>query len=181
MRFQLNITVTEDDYIAFNLFHSLDTAEGKRGVLKSRIIFLSLFVAIVVVLMFILRPTWFSTLYCLLLGIWTFYRLFCVRHIISRNIKKHIEKIKKVGKVPFVPNATLEFYEDRLVEITETTRTECQYRAIEKICVVNDQHIFLYNSAASAFIISIPQIRAQVNPTDLLRFLSEKCATIEYC
>ena len=87
MHFRLNNILSEDDYIAFNLFHSMDRPEGKRSVVKSRILFLSLFLVAVVVLLFLLRPTLFSVVYCILLGIWICYRIFCLRWIVSKNIK----------------------------------------------------------------------------------------------
>ena len=180
MHFRLNNILSEDDYVAFNLFHSMDRPEGKRNVVKSRILFLSLFLVAVVVLLFLLRPTLFSVVYCILLGIWICYRIFCLRWIVSKNIKRHLKRIKKIGKAPFSPNATLEFYDDHLVETTEATRLECKYSAIERVYVVGDQYIFLYNSAHAAFILCISQVKAQVNYTDFLQFLSEKCNPAEH-
>lgn len=180
MRFQLNITVTEDDYLAFNLFHALDSAEGKRQAKKSRIILLTTFCAVAVLLLFILDPGPLSITYCILLGVWLSYRIFFLRRVLTKSLKKYIKKTQKEGKQPFTPSSTLEFYEEYMVEITESTRMELRYNAFEKICVVDNQHIFLYNNSNTAFIICIPQIRMQANPTDLLQFLSEKCGTVEY-
>jgi len=180
MRFQLNIMLTENDYLAFNLFHALDSAEGKRQAKKSRIILLTTFFVVVVLLLFILDPGPLSITYCILLGVWLSYRIFFLRRVLTKNIKRYIKKTLKEGKRPFTPSSTIEFYEDYMVEITESTRTELRYNAFEKICVVDNQHIFLYNTGSTAFIICIPQIQTQANPLELLHFLSEKCGTVEY-
>ena len=85
-----------------------------------------------------------------------------------------------MGKLPFDPVSTLEFYEDKMVEITALQRTEQSYSIFERICVVKDRYIFLYKSSVSAYILPVLQIKEQLNQEDFIEFLSKKCTNIEY-
>ena len=95
-------------------------------------------------------------------------------------MQKQLKNLKKVGKLPFDPQSTLEFHEDKLVEITPDKRIEQRYDGIERICVLPDRYLFLYHSSVGAYILPIGQIAKQLNPEDLLRFLFQKCPIVEY-
>ncbi len=85
-----------------------------------------------------------------------------------------------MGKLPFDPVSTLEFYEDKMVEITASSRTEQGYNIFERVCVVKDRYILLYKSSVGAYILPVAQIKAQLNQENLVDFLSKKCTNVEY-
>ena len=72
------------------------------------------------------------------------------KKIFGRNLRKQILKTKKAGRLPYEPDVEYEFYEDKVVAIAPETRTECSYRQIERICVVGERYIYVYNSSVSA-------------------------------
>lgn len=179
MLFQFHITLTEEDYLAFNNFHSFESAHGKKQIRKTRISFVAIMVALMALVFFILGWTTFSIIYAICMGVFTAVYVLLFRKILIRNMKAQIKQMKKVGKLPFDPQATLEFYEDKMVEITASKRTEQGYNIFERICVVKDRYIFLYNSSVGAYILPMAQVRAQANPDALVSFLAGKCSTIE--
>ena len=179
MLFQLNITLTEEDYLSFNSFHSFESTHGKKLIRKSRIFFVSVMALLIVLVVFMLGVTTFSLTYAILLGLFTVLYMLLFKKILIRNIKAQIKRLKKIGKLPFDPVSTLEFYEDKMVEITESARLEQSYSIFERICVVADRYILLYRSSVSAYILPMSQVKTQVNQDDLLRFLSGKCNTTE--
>ncbi len=179
MLFQFNITLTEEDYLAFNNFHSFESAHGKKLVRKSRISFIAIMVLLMALVIFMLGWTTFSIIYATFLGLFTALYMLLFRKILNRNIKVQIKRLKNVGKLPFDPVSTIEFYEDKLVEITASKRTEQNYNTFERICIVKDHYIFLYHSSVGAYILPLAQVKAQANQDDLLSFLSGKCSTIE--
>lgn len=180
MRFQLNITLTEDDYLAFNIFSSFESSHGKKQFRKNQFKLAATLVLIAVLGTLLLGRNVYSTTYAVSMGIFIPVYVFLCGIIIKRKAKTSIKQMKKRGKLPFEPVSKFEFYDDKLVEITPSTRTEQTYDVMERICIVRNQYILLYCSSVSAYILPIPQIEAQLNKDEFLSFLSQKCGTIEH-
>lgn len=180
MRFQFDITLTEADYWAFNHFHALESAIGKKQINKARICFTAIMAALIVLVSLILGVEPISIVYAVALSIFTLLYVLLFKKIVKHNIKMQIKQLKKTGKLPFDPEVKLEFHEDKWVEIAPGKRTEQSYCALERICITKDRYIFLYISSVSACILPIPQLREQINLQDFLDFISPKCNTVEY-
>lgn len=180
MFFRLDINLNEDDYLAFNNFHSFESVQGKKLIKKTRFFFILAMVILAAPVVLMLGWTRFSMIYTTLLLLFTLLYMMLFKKILARNIKAQIKRLKKTGKLPFDPVSTLEFYEDKLVETTASTRTEQKYDVLERICVVAERYVFLYNSSVGAYILPVAQIRAQLNQEDFIDFLSKKCSTVEY-
>lgn len=180
MLFKLNINLNEVDYFAFNHFHSVHSAYGKELIRKTCLIFILTMVIMIALAFLILGLTVFSVVFAASLFLFTLLYIIFYKKILSWNIKAQIKLLKKIGKLPFDPVSTLEFYEDRLVEITELQRTEQKYSIFERVCIIKDRYIFLYKSSASAYIFPVSQIKEQINPDEFIRFITEKCTTVEY-
>jgi len=102
-----------------------------------------------------------------------------IRFIYLRPLKDYLSITKKRGKLPYAPASTMEFYEDKFVEVTPDTRTERGYGVLERICVVDNRFVCLYDSSISAYILPIPQIASQLDQAAFLDFLSQKCSNVE--
>lgn len=179
MIFRLDVTLSDDDYFAFNNFHSFESVQGKKLIKKSRIFFIlaMLFLATLFVLM--IGFTTFSLIYTLLLFLFTTFYMALFKKILARNIKVQIKRLKKTGKLPFEPVSSLEFYEDKIVEITEAKRTEQAYTVLEKICVAKERYVFLYTSSVGAYILPMAQLDKQLDQEAFLDFLMQKCSVVE--
>lgn len=180
MLFQLNINLNEDDYLDFNKFHSFESTHGKKLIKKTRISFIFAMVFLATLVVLILGWTTFSVTYATLLLLFTLLYMMFFKKVLTRNINVQIKRLKKIGKLPFDPVSTLEFHEDRMVEITASRRTEQGYNVFERICVVKDRYVLLYHSSVAAYILPVAQINAQINQEDFIEFLSKKCTNIEY-
>ena len=180
MLFNLNINLSENDYLSFNNFHSFESAHGKKLIWKTRIRFILAMVFLAALVVLILGWTTFSVVYAALLLLLTLLYMLFFKKVLTRNIKTQIKRLKKMGKLPFDPVSTLEFYEDKMVEITALQRTEQGYTIFERVCVVKDRYILLYKSSVTAYILPVAQIKAQLNQENLVDFLSKKCTNVEY-
>lgn len=180
MLFQLNINLSEDDYLAFNSFHSFESSNGKKMIHKTRAFFVLAMVLLAAFFLLFMGLTTFSLIYATVLLLFTLLYMVFFKKILTRNIKAQIKRLKKTGKLPFDPVSTLEFYEDKMVEITASKRTEQAYTIFERICVVKDRYLLLYFSSVSAYILPVAQINAQSNLKDFVDFLSTKCSNVEY-
>ncbi|MBQ3101310.1 MAG: hypothetical protein IJC50_09995 [Clostridia bacterium] len=180
MLFQLNINLSEDDYLDFNKFHSFESMHGKKLINKTRIFFVLAMIILAALFLLVMGLTIFSITYTALLLLFTLLYMVFFKKILTRNVKTQIKRLKKVGKLPFDPVSTLEFHEDKMVEITALQRTEQSYSIFERICVVKDRYVLLYKSSVSAYILPFTQIEAQLNQRDFIDFLSQKCPNVEY-
>lgn len=180
MLFNLNININENDYLSFNNFHSFESVHGKKLIRKTRFFFILTMVILAALVVLILGWTTFSVVYEALLLLLTLLYMLFFKKLLTLNIKAQIKRLKKMGKLPFDPVSTLEFYEDKMVEITALQRTEQSYSIFERMCVVKDRYILLYKSSVSAYILPVSQIKEQLNQEDFLEFLSKKCTNVEY-
>ena len=180
MFFRLDINLSEDDYFAFNIFHSFESSHGKKMINTTRLFFILAMVVLAALVFLVLGWTTFSTTNAALLLLFTLLYMMFYKKISIRILKAQIKRLKKMGKLPFEPISTLEFYEDKLVEATPSRRTEQKYDALERICVVAERYVFLYTSSVGAYLLPIAQIKAQLNQEELIDFLSKKCTTVEY-
>ncbi len=180
MLFQLNVNLNEDDYFAFNLFHTFESTHGKKMIKKSRNFFI--LVMFILAVLFLLMEEWtvISVVYMILLLLVLFLWIVFFKMLLRLNIRYQIKQLKKLGKLPFDPISTLEFYEDRIVEITASSRTEQNYTALERIYIAKDQYIFLYKTSVSAYMLPIAQVNAQLNQESFIDFLTKKCTNVEY-
>ena len=177
MLFLLNINLTEEDYFQYNRFHTTETPQGKAAIKKSHTVFIVTLVAMSAIIL--LLRGW-SLPYCLAIGVWAIIYFATYKNTVDKNLRKQIKRLKETGKLPFDPVSIFEFHEDKLVEITDDAHTERKYTSIERVCVYKDSYIFLYQSSMGAYVLPLPQVRAQVNQEDFIRFLSQKCNTVEY-
>jgi len=180
MLFQLNINLSEEDYLDFNKFHSFESMHGKKLINKTRIFFVLAMIILAALFLLVMGLTTFSITYAVLLLLFTLLYMVFFKKILTRNVKTQIKRLKKVGKLPFDPVSTLEFHEDKMVEITALQRTEQSYSIFERICVVKNRYVLLYKSSVGAYILPVTQIEAQLNQRDFIDFLSQKCPNVEY-
>jgi len=179
MRFRLNTVHTEEDYIFFNLFQALKSPQNIKQI-RNRYIFLCVMLLLVILLYQQTGWNLFSVAYAIFFGIYVLRWTLLHKRTLLRKIRSDIQKMKETATLPFDPVATLEFYEDRLVEITEARRIEEKYESISRVCVVNDQYIYMHYSSVGAYILLIPQLVQQANLEDFLNFISQKTVPVEY-
>ena len=179
MKFSLNITLTEEDYLAFNLFHNLQLKQTQKTNNKIRNIFI--FAMITLIAITLLTSGWdtFSSTYIPLLLLITIAFALFFKHFILHTVKLQVKTLKKTGKPPYDPNSTLEFYEDKIVEITPNKRIEQSYAVLERVCLLPGRYIFLYTSSVGAYILPVYQVNAQIGKDEFWSFITEKCKNIE--
>ena len=180
MQYQLDIHMTDEDYLQFNLFQSLELPHGKKAIRRARLILLGVVAAVLALYVWIAGWTPFSIVYVLTVSLITTIYLADYKKRVARSIRNQIKRLRKTGKLPFDEVSRVEFYEDRIVETAASSRGEKGYDTLERICVLENRYIFLFTSSVSAYILPIPQVKAQIDMQEFLNFLSGKCNTVEY-
>ena len=170
MKYQFQISLTEDDYLQFNKFHLFRSPYGRRkfyrGATVAGVIFLVIAFLPALVKGFTMR-TVAEAIPVLLFAL----LLLCYKPYLMLFLKAHIKRQKKNGKVSFSPKATMEFYEDHLVETTEENRTEQKYIAVERISVVENRYIYLYTNSIMAYILPFACFESKEQYQEFLEFL----------
>ena len=181
MHFEFVTKITEQDYLEFCYFHDVESKQGKKQLMKSRLVLLGFYVLLM--LMMILLVGWkaYTAWYILIVSAYALIRLLLMKRSMKRNIRRGIKNMKKTGKLPYDEESKLEFFDNMFVEIGSTNRTEYKYQAVERVCVVKDQFVLIYINSAQANVIPIWQLRQQVDMEAFLAFLTVKCGMIEYC
>ena len=153
MKYQFQISLTEDDYLQFNLFHALRSPYGAKNTLRIRIL-TDLILVLFVALFFIFDGVNTGTVAAAVaMLIYIIVVHLCYRRILTSTIKRNIKAQKKRGKVAFSPLSTMEFFEDHFVESTEENRTEQKYTVVERISVVENRYVYLHTNSLMAYII----------------------------
>lgn len=181
MHYQLKLILSEEDYLAFNQFHSLQSPFGKKMVRKSQIFFVCAMVVLTALIFLVFGRTIFAMAYAGVMALFTVVYLLLFKKIVRRSIKAQIKHMKSASKLPYDPESTLEFYEDALVEMAAGKRLEQSYDVLERICIWGEDYIFLYSSSVNAYILPMAQVKEQVDAEAFLNFLSQKCKTVERC
>ena len=179
MRYELQIRLTEEEYIASNIFHTTRSPYGQQSSRRLKWLVAGL-LALAVVMSFVLRGVNESTvLYAVLVALlgglflWRFDRFF------SRSMKRTVKQMTKTGKKPYAPESTLIFTEEGILEITPEAKTERQWSSVERLCLVEGKVWYLYLNSAAAFILPVAQLDAQTDIGELYRFLEGKCPAVD--
>lgn len=180
MRFEVDITLTDEDSYAFNIFHVLDSPNGKKQLRQHRIVYSIILLLTAVLYLLVVRSIDRAALYLLLIGTYLLLYLIFLRKIMTRRIQRQLKKLQKDGKQLYDPTAHMIFEAHTLTEITPNSRTEIGYERIEQVFVLEDRYLFLFYGGG-AYILPIPQLRNQLDLYGFLTFLTEKCGKVEYC
>ena len=177
MRFLLQITFTEEDYISAQLFDQRETRSAKKKIMKSRMLFLVFAVWLTVMAYFLLGASYLIYFIAFLTTYFVSRYILFLDEGLKRFLKESVEHWKKRGRIP--EDSRIEFYDDKMVSVSALVRTERAFQSIERICVVKDRFILLYNDSGGMSILPYGQVAAQVDMGAFLQFLTEKCGAPE--
>lgn len=178
MEFRFKIHLKEEDFYAFNCFHALESAQGKKQILKSRLLFVVIAVAMSALVLAMGMGT-ASVVYLVFMSVFTIIFMVQFKNNVRKNIRKQIENMKKSGKLPYDTVSDYVFSEERFVEISESRRLEQGYDTIERLCIDGESYLILYYSAVTACILPLEQLRMQVDKDAFLHFLQSKNIPVE--
>ena len=177
MNFKFNVNITEQDYLDFNVFAGTKTPQGKKTVLRSRLI-------IAGVVLFALLLIWITDkggtvslvttpLFLLML---LYFQLYHVRKM-KNSMKAYIQNLKKHGKLPYSPCSTVEFNDESIIETDENSATERKYSVIEAIAV-DKTSVYVFIGVAQAFILPFSSFESREQMDAFIEFISAKCPNI---
>ena len=146
------ITLDQEDYLCFRIFHIYHSKLGKRQIknARTRMIKVSIF-AIGIVLM-TGDPLDMIVIYTIIFGIASALYYFYAPKRIEKSIRKQVSETKADGKLPYHADAEIEFLESMIVHRSENGEFHVNYRDTERIYIEQD-YLYIYYNAVQAFAI----------------------------
>ncbi len=179
MNYKFDITLTDSDYLDFNMFQATRSHYGKKQI-KSVRMFLTIITA--VYLLVVLVGGGFSK-ESILHSIPTTVVLIAMQLFVNKFylwiLKSSIKNLKKTGKMGYSPKAVMEFYDDTFVEITPDEKTERKYSAIERISVVENKVVYIHTNNVMAYILPMNCFDSLEQYYFFMSFIKTKCPTID--
>ena len=113
MQFEINMKITEQDYLEFNYFHLIESAQGKKALMKRRVL-TAVLIALLscLVLMLANWGVYGNVAYLAFVGVYTIICMLLMKKSVKRNIRNSVNHMKKKGKLPFDEESKYEFFED---------------------------------------------------------------------
>ncbi len=178
MHYKFDITLTDNDYLEYNLFHQLRSPYGKKAVKSIRLLLLGIFAVIMLISLY--GGGFSSSSFINVIPIAAIFILIQIflNKILLHTLKSHIKMLKKTGKMGYSPKAVMEFYDEAFVEITPDEKTERKYTAIERISIVENKVVYIHINNVMAYILPMHAFESLEQYYFFMSFIKTKCPTI---
>ena len=174
---QLHYTVSEDDYIAFNIYHARHVPNYKRTLIGLCLL-LPVLLAAATPLVFLVFPgasPWIWTGVAVVAGgLWALLMPARFEALIRRHIKKIIK-----GRSEFVGDFSLDLEEDALIYAGNHEKNEIAYGRVVKI-VEDGSLIYLFLGPVSAVIVPTAAFADVSQKEAFFNLLRAKCPGAEF-
>jgi hypothetical protein len=180
MKYRLNTTLTEDNYLDYIQFCGNFNKKNKRRILIARVL-ICIEVLVACVVLFKIKGITPINIITVMgwFGIVAFFQVFLKKYF--RLCKKiRIKFRKKKGKCPYSSWSVTEFYDDFFRDTTETKQYEVQYTSLTSITVIKDKLILLNDDKGINFIIPINCLGTQEQYDAFISFIKTKCPKIDF-
>lgn len=181
MRFSFNVKLTDEDYLLFNEFTLKNSGMSKRGDLLSKILVSIIFLVSCANLLITDGITPVSVVGVIILCLLGLIFLLCSKKFNTVFTKAFTRfMLKGKAKKPYTPESALEFYDDFFKEIAPDNKTESNYTAIDKICVVMNSYIFIFIDSIRGYVIPFTSFKDAEEEKAFLAFLGTLTPDIQF-
>lgn len=180
MRFKFEVKLSDKDYLDYNIFWMLKSPYGKKQLVKTRLIFVFIFIIGILATLILGDGSVNTYLTVGLFTIWlALLQLFMGRFLIF-SLKGQLKTMKKSGKMGYSSEAVLEFFEDSFTETTPDNKTEQWYTAVERISVVKNEVIYIHINNVMAYIMPVSCFASEEEYNLFLDFIKTKAVIDTY-
>lgn len=174
-----NVNLTDEEYIAYSIYHALNFAVGRQNMRRSRALlaFMTVMYAILFVIsLFVFRDKVIFCILILMFMLYGIFRLATYRTHVEKSVRKATLNMKKQGKLPYAAETEYNFAEKEIVATTPDGTYRINYNDIEAIRKDRD-HLYMKTTAVSAEIIPIQNLNGR--DAELMDFLHDKCPNLQ--
>lgn len=178
--FKYHIVLNDEDYYEFNKFVSFCHPQGKKNQKNARIFFSIMMALIALIIMIFEGFSYYSYgtafVFCLAIVLFNITVAPLSKLIVKLNIKSFSKSLKR----PYTQDYVMEFNDESFFEITDDSKTESLYSALESISVINNKYIYLHIDRLRAYIVPVTVFSCPDECNEFLAFLSNKSRTEYY-
>ena len=146
------ITLNEEDYVRFRIFHLYHSKLGKRQLHSARTSMLKLSAIILLLLLIMDVQLDAIVIFTIIWGIASVLYYFYAPKRLEKNIRKQVNMTKEDGKLPYNADAEIEFLESMIVQRSEHGESHANYRNIERF-YIEQEYLYIYINAVQAIVI----------------------------
>ena len=146
------ITLNEEDYVRFRIFHIYHSTLGKRQLHRARTSMIKL--SVIIILMLITSDVQLDWIvfYTIMWTIGSVFFYFYAPKRMEKNIRKQVNMTKEDGKLPFSGDTEIEFLESMIVQKSEHGESHVNYSDVERI-YIEQEYLYIYINAVQASVI----------------------------
>lgn len=174
MNFQFNVELTEEEYLDYNrfiMFKSPYNANRTSKIFDIVLVVVLILGALAFILNLLLGEVDVTMIVCLVI---IALCKFGYKPLLSFLLSYQIKSLKKKGKLPYSSSATVEFYEDRITEVTDSIRTEVLYSSVEKISILSGKFVYIHINSSMAYILPMRSFESEAQYTSFVEFIEAK-------
>lgn len=171
--YTLQYELTDEDYLKFNITHRFSTPALRQRTQIYRFGFAAMYAALAVIWLFFFPSRTLNVIFGIAFaGIACFY-LFGMTWRIKRSMRRSMDRLKSMGKLPYDTTITITFDEDGIHSVSENKEETTKYSAIERILLGEDA-MYIYDSAATANLVPYRAFQTEQERQEFLDFLEAK-------
>ena len=146
------ITLNEEDYVRFRIFHLYHSKLGKRQIHNARTLMIKGSVFAIGIVLMTGDPLDMIVIYTIILAIASALYYFYAPKRLEKNIRKQVSMTKEDGKLPYYADTEIELTESMIVQRSEHGESYVKYRDIERI-YIDQEYLYIYINAVQASVI----------------------------
>ena len=149
---RVTVNLNDEDYIAYNISHQFGTKTGKDAIIAGKVLHVILCIGLIIFICALdAGPILTVIEIAAVIGLYV-YILISYDNRIKKRIRRKVEQIKKTGKLPYEPEATIDLNDDCIMEYTPSTTRKIEWKDIEQIRT-DEEHAYLQFSTMQALLI----------------------------
>ncbi|MBO4882403.1 MAG: hypothetical protein J5570_02690, partial [Lachnospiraceae bacterium] len=115
---RVTVNLNDEDYIAYNINHQFGTKTGKDAIMLGKILHVILCIGLIIFICTLNAGPILTVIeIAAVIGLYV-YILVSFDNRMKKRIRRKVEQIKKTGKLPYEPEATIDLNDDCIMEYT---------------------------------------------------------------
>ncbi len=169
---KFHVSVTDEDYVAFHLDCFRHAPGAKKAMLAGRLGGLIVSAVLLLAMLALRVPELVLIAETVLLAIFSVVSFFRYPSLREKSVRRQIERYRKEGRLPYDPEADIEFTDTEMIATTEKSMRQVAYGDLIRI-VETPFRLYLYDSPLRAYILPLRCLGDEKDA--LLALLKEKC------
>lgn len=181
MEFKFHFSLSEQDYIDFNMFHTFASKTGKKQYQRIRWLTAGIFLLTGFFYLLLYGFNSDGLTYLCVFALAAVFAFLIAKPSLRASVKRQVKFLKKQGKLPFSSEASMTFTENCFTEQTDTNKSEYSYSILCDVYLVNDRMLYLYMDTVRAFLLPVAAFKSKAQFDSFMEFIRGKTVPVTTC